>query len=53
MFFDILIEGFFLVAWNDVPGLGLTEVVVVDGVQEKIFDMPAEGGELHSEVHPR
>lgn len=53
MLFDVVVEEFLLVSGDYVPGLGLSVVVVVDGVDEEVLDVPAEGRELHTHVHPR
>ena len=50
---DVVIEEFLLVSGDDVPRLGLSEVVVVDGVDEEVLDVPAKCLELHPHVHPR
>lgn len=52
MLLDVPIEGFLVLARNDVPSLGLTQVVVVDRVQKKVLHVPAKSGELHAHVHP-
>lgn len=52
MFLNIPIEVLFMLAGNDVPSFGLSKMVVVDGVDEEVLDMPTKGGELHAEVHP-
>lgn len=37
---------------DNVPRFSLSVVVIVDGVQEEILDMPAKGSELHADIHP-
>lgn len=50
---DILIEGLFLMAGDDIPCLSLTIMRVINRVEEEVLDMPAEGSELHAYIHPR
>ena len=49
---DIEVEVLLVFAGDDVPGFSLSEVVVVDGVDEKVLHVPAEGRKLHPQVHP-
>lgn len=48
-----LVELLLVGAGNDVPYLAAAPMVVVDGANVQVLDVPAEGGELHAEVHPR
>lgn len=50
---DIGIKFLLVRFWNDIPCLGCASVAVIDRVQPKILDMPAEGGELHAHIDPR
>lgn len=40
-------------AWHPIPLLGTAPVMVVDGIEHVILDVPAEAGEHHANVHPR
>ena len=49
----VLVEDCLVGAWDEVPGLGVSVVVIVDRMDVKVLNVPAEGGELHACVHPR
>ena len=53
IFLDILIEHFFLMAWDDIPCFCLTIMRVINRVEEEVLDMPAKCSKLHAHIHPR
>ena len=48
----ILIEILLVLSRNNIPSFGFPKMVVVNGVDKEVLHVPAEGGKLHSQVHP-
>ena len=49
---DVFINFLLVTLWNYIPSFGGSYVAVVEGVEPKVFHMPAESGKHHAHIDP-